>query len=86
LQNPNDLTEVVGALPHGITWNHADMALLPEGWAKSLKAHGKNSSKPCHREENARNLVETATLAGAMVGSGKLAFLRRVADEKTIPD
>ena len=35
---------------------------------------------------DARKLVETATLAGAVIGSGKRFNERRVAVEETIPD
>jgi hypothetical protein len=37
-------------------------------------------------EEDVRILVETATLAGAVIGSGKRFSLRRVAIEENIPD
>jgi hypothetical protein len=40
----------------------------------------------CHGREDARKLVETATLAGAVIGSGKRFSQRRVAVEQTISD
>ena len=44
-----------------------------------------NSGRPTLCED-VRILVETATLAGAVIGSGKRFSLRRVAIEENIPD
>jgi hypothetical protein len=39
-----------------------------------LKSFRRNISKACDDREDARNLVERATLAGAVLGSGKCLF------------